>query len=190
MHISNRLKCIAECVTPGNIVADVGCDHGLTSIYLVSNNISKLVYAMDINKGPLERASLNTKLYGVSDKIILRLSDGLKEVKDDELIESVIISGMGGHLIMDILDVINERDYLKNNIRELILSPQSDIYRVRHYLHDNNYAIADEYMVCEEEKYYNIIRAVRGSQHYDNEYYYIYWHSLIAKKDKTYLYYV
>ena len=40
MQLSKRLSAVAGFVTPGYKVADVGCDHAFTSIYLVANHIS------------------------------------------------------------------------------------------------------------------------------------------------------
>ncbi len=54
MELSIRLKTVAEAVTKGNRVADVGTDHGYVPIYLVKNNLSPAGIAMDVNKGPLE----------------------------------------------------------------------------------------------------------------------------------------
>ena len=56
MHLSKRLKAVVDMVTPGNRVADIGCDHAYSAIYLLKNKISPYVIAMDINQGPLERA--------------------------------------------------------------------------------------------------------------------------------------
>ena len=54
--LSQRLQALADMVSDGNSVADVGCDHGFLSIYLVQNGISPHVLAMDVRQGPLQRA--------------------------------------------------------------------------------------------------------------------------------------
>ena len=59
MQLSRRLHAVVAMVTPGNRVADIGCDHAYTAIYLLTNRISPYVVAMDINQGPLERAKEN-----------------------------------------------------------------------------------------------------------------------------------
>ncbi len=65
-------------VEPGSIVADVGCDHGYVSMYLIRQGICPRVLAMDVNRGPLERAAEHVEQAGLSAYIDLRLSDGLK----------------------------------------------------------------------------------------------------------------
>ena len=71
--LSKRLEAIAKMVTPGNTAADIGCDHGYVSIWLVNSGTSPFCIASDINKGPLKRAEENAALFGASEHISLRL---------------------------------------------------------------------------------------------------------------------
>lgn len=171
MRISERLKCVAENVSKNSIVADIGCDHAYTSIYLIKNNIARYVYAMDVNKGPLLRAKQNVEMFDMQDKISVILSNGLKEVKPEYNIETVLISGMGGNLMIDILSAgkVSEIKY-----KELILQPQSHISDLRKFLHNNGYKIINEEMVYEESKYYNIIKCIPGAdaEYSEDEYEY------------------
>jgi tRNA (adenine22-N1)-methyltransferase len=59
MQLSKRLSAVAELVTPGSRLADVGCDHGYISIALVKAGIIPSAIAMDVNEGPLMRARQN-----------------------------------------------------------------------------------------------------------------------------------
>ena len=59
MALSYRLKTVADLVSKDKVVADIGCDHALLSIYLVENGISNKVYAIDNKKGPLAKANEN-----------------------------------------------------------------------------------------------------------------------------------
>ena len=58
MELSKRLTKVASLVTEGASVADIGTDHGYIPIYLIENNIAARAIALDINKGPLERARM------------------------------------------------------------------------------------------------------------------------------------
>ena len=95
MELSKRLTAVAGLVTEGASVADIGTDHGYIPIHLIEQNLSPKVIAMDINKGPLERARIHIAGYGMSDRIETRLSDGLAAVKPKE-VEEIIVAGMGG----------------------------------------------------------------------------------------------
>ena len=154
--LSNRMKCIADMVTPGKRVADIGCDHAFISIYLAKEGISLGGLAMDIAAGPLENAKKNIEMYGVADKVKTRISNGMDALEKNES-DAAIISGMGGPLIIDILS----RGISKlSEGYELILSPQSEIEEVRHFLRTSDFQIVDEEMMIEDGKYYNIIKAI------------------------------
>ena len=152
--LSKRLKTVADLVTKGNVVADVGTDHGYVPIYLVEEEISPYCYAMDVNEGPLNKAKANIIEHELEDKIETILSDGL-DAFGDRKADTIIISGMGGDLIVEILSRANDFD-------ELILSPHKRADLVRKYLADSGYEIIDEKMVEERNKYYQIIKAKKG----------------------------
>ncbi len=157
MKISDRLKEVAAFVTPGNRLCDVGTDHGYVPIYLVDKGIVPSALAMDIGEGPLESACNNIKAYGFEDKITTRLSDGLKLLKPNEA-DTVLIAGMGGALTRRIL--IDGEEVLKT-VKELVLSPHSEIHLVREYLYTKGYNIIKEKMVYDKGKYYTIIKAIK-----------------------------
>lgn len=162
MQISKRLLALAEMVSEGNVLADVGCDHGYIPIYLIRNKRIPKAIAMDIGEGPLGRARENIKAYGLEGYIETRLSDGLSELNPGEA-ESVIISGMGGPLMEQILQTGRETAL---SLRELILQPQSDIPHFRKYLAESGYVILDENMIYEDGKFYPMMKAVRGKSDY------------------------
>lgn len=157
VKLSERLEAVASCVSTGGTVADIGCDHGFTSIWLVENEMAKCGIAMDINKGPLEKAKSHIKQAGLEEKIETRLSNGLDKLEKGEA-DTILISGMGGALIRDIL--MKEKDKTLS-AKELVLSPQSEIYLVRKCLHELGFFIDLEKMVYDMGKYYVVIKAVR-----------------------------
>jgi tRNA (adenine22-N1)-methyltransferase len=156
-RMSQRLLCVAGMLGEGagdgcsfNRTADVGCDHGYVSIYLVQQGISKGAIAMDVRKGPLAMASGNIAECGLEGAIETRLSDGLSELGEGEA-DSLVIAGMGGKLMMSILD---RNDIAGLGIRYAILQPQSDIELFRGYLREKGYVIENERVVFEDGKYY------------------------------------
>lgn len=153
MELSKRLQAVAGLVTPGNVVCDVGCDHGYVSIFLVETGKSPKVYAMDVRKGPLARAKEHVREAGLLDYIELILSDGLKEMPEEKA-DTLICAGMGGRLVMKILSDSMDR---VRQMEELVLQPQSEIRQVRVFLREHGFEIADEEMVEEEGKFYPIL---------------------------------
>lgn len=180
MQLSKRLERVAANVQSRGVVADIGCDHGFTSIHLIKQEMAEKVIAMDINQGPLERAREHIHQYRLEDKITVRLSDGAAALKAGEA-DTLLISGMGGSLICKIL---KDSPEVVRKVKELVLSPQSEIFLVRHLLHEIGFCICSEEMLRDQGKYYVIIRAVPGSQNFSCEDEYIYGRYLIQNNDK------
>lgn len=180
IRLSERLQTVAHQVEICGVTADIGCDHGFTSIYLIQQGISRRVIAMDINKGPLERAGDHVEQYGLSGQIELRLSDGAEKLRPGEA-DTLLISGMGGALICKILDDSPE---VVKEAKELVLSPQSEWALVRHYLQNHGFRISREAMVYDQGKYYLVLRAVPGEQNYCDEIEYTYGKYLLEKGDE------
>ena len=156
MKLSKRMKAVAAMVTNGNILADVGTDHGYVPIMLVDRGFIPSAIAMDVNEGPLQRARENIIANQLQEKIDTRLSDGVSALSDGE-VESIVIAGMGGELTIRIL---TEGESVCRSVKELILQPQSDIQKVRKFLREHGYRIVDENMVYEEQKYYSVMKVI------------------------------
>ena len=153
MKINNKLKQIAELVLPNSFLLDVGCDHALLDIYLVNKNVRSI--ASDINKLPLEKASENIKKYNVQDKITLKIGDGLEHLTSE--VDTIVISGMGGILIKDII----KKDLSKITNQKIITCPNNDSDILRKFMMLNGFKIEQEVLV--KDKYiYEIIVFVKG----------------------------
>ncbi len=153
---------LADMVTPGSKVADVGCDHGFLSIYLVQQGISPRVLAMDLRSGPLGAAREHIEAWGLGAYIETRLSDGMQKLAVGEA-DSVVCAGMGGRLMERILTEGMEK---AGSVRELILQPQSEIREFRAFLRREGFVILAEDAVYEEGKYYFAIKAAYGAENF------------------------
>ena len=160
VQLSRRLKTIADMVTEGNRLVDVGCDHGYLPVYLMLNHKISGAIATDVGKGPLARAKEHIAQYGMSQYIETRLCDGLKGVHAGEG-DTLVIAGMGGPLMERIL---TEGAHALPGFQELILQPQSDIPHFRHFLMDYDFRIVQEEMVLEDGKYYPMMKAIPGRE--------------------------
>ncbi len=158
IKLSKRLSMSTAMVTPGNVVADVGCDHAHTDIFLVKAGISPRAIAMDVGEGPLSHAKANVRLYGLDGFIELRLSDGLEMLRPYEA-DTLIMAGMGGTLTTLILD---KYPNVTASFKELILQPQSDPDLVRRFLRMHGFKIVLEDMCIEDGKFYNAMKAVHA----------------------------
>ena len=131
--LSDRLLLVADWVKPKSVVADIGTDHAYLPIYLALQGICTKGIALDIRKKPLERAKENINQFNVWDRVEIRLSDGMDKLLPMEA-DVVTICGMGGKLMMDIL----ERGRKKvDSTTQLLLSPQSELRLFRIFLYEN-----------------------------------------------------
>ena len=178
LQISWRQKAVAAMVSPGLVLADVGCDHGYIPIYLIQKGQIPRAIAMDINQGPLLRAREHIREWGLEAYIETRLSDGLKALEPGEA-QCLVIAGMGGPLMERIL---TQGAPVLKDMKELILQPQSEIGHFRQFLAENGYRIIEEDMVEEEKKYYPMMKAVQGSMNYTKKAEYLYGKKLLEKR--------
>ena len=155
-HLSERLMHIAQQVSNGQTLADVGCDHGYLPIWLVQKGCMQRAIAMDINEGPLQRAMEHIEREALGSYIQTRQSNGLEKLSPGEA-DAVIIAGMGGNLTIDIL---SRGEAIVRTLDQLILEPQSELSGVRAFLRENDYLIEAEDLVLEDGKYYPILRVI------------------------------
>lgn len=179
MQLSRRLSAIAQMVSKGSRIADVGCDHGYLPVSLVMEGKIPSAIAMDVRKGPLERAREHILQYGLEQYIETRLSDGLDALREGE-VDVLVIAGMGGPLMERIL---SKGACVRDSVSELILQPQSDIGHFRHYLGEHGYQIIQESAVLEDGKFYFPIKAVKGSMEEWTEPEYAYGRQLLREKN-------
>lgn len=156
VKLSERMQAIANMVSSGHTVADIGCDHGYLPIYLVKEGIAPSAVAMDIGKGPLMAAKEHIHSEGLDDKILTRLSDGLAQLNEGEG-QSVIVAGMGGQLV---LKIVSEGEKFWPQIQEFILQPQSELALFRRSMRQLGFQCVVEDMVFEDGKYYPMGRYV------------------------------
>ena len=169
INISYRLKKIASYVKKGARVADIGTDHGLVPYFLIRNNISNFVIASDISKSSLKKTEDVVRDYNLEDFVYPRVGNGLDVIKKDE-VDTVIIAGMGGNLIVDILK--KDIDLVKS-LDMIILQPMQGQEYLRKYLYTRGYEFLDESIVYEDKRYFEIIVVRFGNKiHKVNEIFY------------------
>ena len=157
MQLSERLKMNVSLVPKGARIADIGCDHGYASIWLVQEGVAEKVIASDVNRGPIERAIEHVRLAGLERQIECRQGNGTERLAPGE-VDTLMIAGMGGPLMIHIL---SEGRAVLQQVRTLILQPQSDIGAVRYYLWEHGFSIHKEKICLEDGKYYFALQAVR-----------------------------
>ena len=155
MKLDSRLMAIANLVRKDRIFADIGTDHAYLPVYLVEKGIINKAVAADLRVGPLENARDAVVSYGFTDKIELRLSDGLDNFKENE-VEEIAVAGMGGLLISQFIE---RTDWLKNEDVHLILQPMTHVEELRKTLFDNGFIVDEEIVAEDDDKLYIVLSA-------------------------------
>ena len=153
--MSARLEAIVRLAGQGDTVCDVGCDHAHVPIRLLQTGCYRRAIGMDVIAGPLGKAAANLALYGMEDRVQLRLSDGLDACIAGEA-DTLVVTGMGGTLMEEILLRQPEKTA---SFRALVLGPQSDPEKVRSALRRLGFTITEEELIFEDGKYYPVIRS-------------------------------
>jgi len=176
----NRLLKIASMVGSCEKPADIGTDHAYIPIYLVQSGMCDTAVATDVNEGPLAKARRNIEKYRLSDRIDLRLGNGLEPIGDNEC-DVFIIAGMGGVVIAEILAASAEK---ARKAKALVLQPAYYDEVLREFLLQNGFCIETEALVRDDGRIYTVIRAYYdGTVRSDEELYYHVGRALFVSRD-------
>lgn len=159
VNLSKRLEQVADYVTQGARLADIGSDHAYLPCYLAEKGEIKYALAGEVVEGPFNNALKEVRQKGLEDKIDVRLGDGLMVVEPEDEIDTITIAGMGGALIRSILEKGQQAGKFTGN-ETLVLQPNMFEETVRQYLMKNHYKIIAESILEENDKIYEIIKAV------------------------------
>lgn len=155
IKLDDRLSAVASLVRNGKRVADIGTDHGYLVAYLVEKGICPSGIAADLRKGPLENARQTVIQQGLCEKIELILSDGLQNIPENAC-DDIVIAGMGGNLIAEILD---KAPWVKNERINIVAQPMTHAEVLRQWFIDNGFVINEEKTATDGKRYYCIISA-------------------------------
>ena len=183
IKLSKRLNKIAELVDFGASVIDVGTDHGYVPNFLCENKISSDIIATDISNNSLQKSIELTKELDNEKYIRNILANGIIDEKRD----NIIIAGLGG---IQIAEIINNSIEIAKSANKLILQPMQKTQFLRRELNNMSFKIIDEYIIYEDDRYFEIIvarflKGVKIETFKDEDFYFS--KKLIDKKDKTYL---
>ena len=157
--ISKRLETVASFVPQGAVLLDVGSDHAYLPIELVEKGRIERAIAGEVVVGPYQSAVKNVESHGLTEKIQVRLANGLAAFEESDQVSVITIAGMGGHLIATILE--EGLDKLAN-VERLILQPNNREDELRNWLQEHGFQIIAESILEEAGKFYEIIVAEAG----------------------------
>ncbi|AYG00223.1 tRNA (adenine(22)-N(1))-methyltransferase [Lactococcus allomyrinae] len=156
IRLSQRLQSVADFVSKGARVADIGSDHAYLPAYLVQEGTIDFAVAGEVVEGPFNIAKNHINDINLHNKIDVRLANGLAAIEKDDQIDNIVIAGMGGILISEILGADIKK--LKQ-VKRLILQPNNHEDTLRQWLDNQGFKIVDEKILLEAGKFYEIIVA-------------------------------
>jgi tRNA (adenine22-N1)-methyltransferase len=165
VKLSNRLQRIADKVPSFSRLADIGSDHALLPAFLVQAGIVTWAVAGEVNPGPLAAAEKQVKESGLNGKIEVREGNGLEVLSPGE-VDVISIAGMGGSLIVSILEEGHEK---LSGVKKLVLQPNVGEEQVRRWLDRHKWLLESEEILEEDGKIYEILTAVPVEGNADHE---------------------
>lgn len=159
IHLTARLRHVADLIPSCQSMADIGTDHAYLPLFLLEKGKVQWAIASDIHKGPLERARAHLKGQEKGGNIELRLGGGLSPLETGE-VDGAVMAGMGGLMMRDIL----EADFPKAQaLSWLVLQPQNHVAELKQYLVGHHFMIMQEDMVMEDRRLYEMMLVKPGA---------------------------
>ncbi|HEM6190861.1 TPA: tRNA (adenine-N(1))-methyltransferase [Streptococcus suis] len=158
--LSRRLEAVASYVPQGARLADVGSDHAYLPLFLVEQGRIDFAIAGEVVQGPYQSALQNVEQTGQTDKIAVRLANGLAAVELADQVTTVTIAGMGGRLIAEILEAGKNK---LGSVERLVLQPNNREDDVRRWLVEHDFQLVAEEILEENDKIYEILVAEKGN---------------------------
>lgn len=157
LELTPRLRLLADWVSPGVRLADIGTDHGHLPVWLTLQEKVSFAIASDLRAGPLERAKATGETYGAKG-IDYRLGSGLDLIRPEE-VDTIVIAGMGGETIASILEAA---PWTADGQHILLLSPHTKAEELRKYLVEHGYAIIREALIRDRGTIYPVMEVTAG----------------------------
>lgn len=158
MNIGERLATIGRLTPQSGVLADIGTDHAYLPVWLLQQGRISRAIAGDIAGGPCRAARATVALYGMQDKVEVRQGSGLEVLRPGEA-DCIVIAGMGGNTISDILDAHME---IALSAKRLVLQPMVGAAGLRRWLTEHGWRLLAEELVDEQAHFYEIICAEPG----------------------------
>lgn len=133
------------------MVADIGCDHGILSVYLVKHGLAGRVFAADISAPSLQKAKKLAQQ--TKTELEFFLCDGFSGLPF--MPDAAVIAGIGGDVIARLIAHPQAKT-------KLVLQPMKDSDVLFQALQENGFCIVKEKIVREDNRFYEVIQAHPG----------------------------
>lgn len=154
--ISKRLQFIATLINEKKLFADIGSDHAYLPCSICLKHKEARAIAGEVVQGPYNSAVETVRKYQLEDRIDVRLGSGLTVLNEEDEVSDIVIAGMGGTLISQILLADSEK---LQRVERLIIQPNNNEQKVRETFLELGYVLTAEYILEENGLIYEILLA-------------------------------
>lgn len=145
----DRIKKLCSYLETCESFADVGCDHGYCTLYMLKNNLCKRAVISDVSQKCLNKAETLLQDFIKGGQVTSVCCDGLEKI--DKNTEQILIAGMGGEEIINILKTA----YIP---RSFVFQPMKNVRKLREYLIENKTEISVDEPFEISGKFYYVIK--------------------------------
>ncbi len=148
----DRIKTLCSYLDKCETFADVGCDHGYCTLYMLKNGLCRTAVISDISAKCLEKAQKLLKDYISENRVTAVCCNGLEKIESNT--EEILIAGMGGDEIVAIL---------KNSFmpEKFVFQPMKNARAVREYIIAAGGSIVKDEIFESSGKFYTVIKGSR-----------------------------
>ncbi len=150
MGYSKRIDTLCSLLRPANTFADVGCDHGYCTEYMLKEGLCGRAIFSDVSRGSLAKAEKLLAPFVRQGKATPVLGDGFLGVPKD--VDEVLIAGMGGS---EIISILSDKKY-GFMPKYFVFQPMHDSEKLRRYILENGGYIERDY-TFEDGKFYDVL---------------------------------
>lgn len=154
LSMTKRFQILLDALSPCSVLADIGSDHGKLCIAALEQEKCEYAIAADISTRSLDKARALAQKQGYESRMDFRVGNGLRVLQEGEA-GSIVIAGMGGRLIANILQ---EAPQCVQNAECLLLQPMQQSADLRRYLREQSYGIASEWLIVENNRFCEVIQ--------------------------------
>ena len=150
MGYGKRIDTLCGLLEKAEVFADVGCDHGYCSEYMLKNGLCQHAILSDISQGSLQKAETLLEAYVKDGRATSVLGDGFYGVPKDT--EQVLIAGMGGS---EIVGILSHKTY-GFMPKRFVFQPMHDAEKLRRYILDNGGCLEKDFTFF-DGKFYDVL---------------------------------
>ena len=161
--MEGRIAQICSALPPARVFADIGCDHGYMTEYMLERRLCERAYISDVSAKSLKKAERLLARYIAEGSCIPVVADGMRGLPEPA--DLVLIAGLGGE---EIVKILQDADLPAR----FLFQPMKNSDKVRRYLVERGARIGRDDTFSDGGYYYDLIlgNATGGDSYSEREF--------------------